>query len=232
MHGALLGGSTDNTPNQHMCKQLPTPLSLAAFCVLAVGCLSQGVPKFKAPWQAVRILMDRQLVLHVFVILLGYSLYIITLAVLPFYLAKPPYSLSTDSIGAAYLPGALAAIVASPCGGRLADLSARPNPRQPLRRLVYANVLMLLLMPVSLVVWGWGLQAGLHLAIPLAACFMASFVNSLYMPGLFTVSVSCNVVFLLSSAAGGSVLTATTHQHHRCQHPLTLLHNSPLLLRL
>jgi len=128
-------------------------------------------------------------VLHVLVMLLGYATYICCLTVLPFYLSKPPYSMSTGAIGAAYLPGAVAAILASPCGGKLADLAGRASTQQPLRRLVYSNLLQLLCMPPSFILLGWGLQRGLHLAAPLTACFLASFFNSLYMPGLFSVSL-------------------------------------------
>jgi nitrate/nitrite transporter NarK len=124
----------------------------------------------------------------VLVILLGYGTYICSLAVLPFYLSRPPYSMSTGSIGAVYIPGAIAAILASPCGGKLADQAARANPQQPLRCMVYANLLGMPLMPMNFLLLGWGLQKGLPLAMALVACFVASFVNSLYMPALFTVS--------------------------------------------
>lgn len=148
----------------------------------------QGPPHFQAPWWPIRLVCDRQMVLHVLTMLLGYAMYLCSLAVLPFYLARAPYNLSTGAIGAAYLPGALAAIVASPCGGKLADLAGRANPQQPLRRLVYGSLLQLLVVPLSVIVLGWGLQCGWHLAFPLIACFLASFMNCLYMPGLFTVS--------------------------------------------
>lgn len=150
----------------------------------------QGPPKFQAPWWPLRIALDPSLILHVTVILLGYGTYICSLAVLPFYLSRPPYSLETGAIGAVYLPGAIAAIVASPCGGKLADLAAKANPQQPLRRLVYANLLGAPLVPLSILLLGWGLQRGLPLALPMVALLVASFVNCLYMPALFTVSDS------------------------------------------
>jgi hypothetical protein len=55
--------------------------------------------------------------------------------------------------------------------------------------MVYANLLGMPLMPMSFLLLGWGLQKGLPLALALVACFVASFVNSLYMPALFTVRV-------------------------------------------
>lgn len=163
--------------------QLPPPRLPLRVPVLHL----QGAPKFQAPWWPLRIALDPALFLHVMVVLVGYGTYICSLAVLPFYLSRPPYAMSTGSIGAVYIPGAIAAIVASPCGGKLADTAARANPQQPLRRVLYANLLGLLLVPLSFLVLGWGLQKGLPLALPVAACFVASFVNSLYMPALFTV---------------------------------------------
>lgn len=157
--------------------------------------LLQGSPKFQAPWWPLRIALDRALLLHVLVLLLGYGTYICSLAMLPFYLSRPPYTMSTGSIGAVYIPGAIAAILASPCGGKLADRAAQGHPKQPLRRMVYSNLLGMPLMPLSFLVLGWGLQRGLPLALPLAACVVASFVNSLYMPALFTVSVGTHVLW-------------------------------------
>lgn len=122
------------------------------------------------------------------VLIVGYGTYICSIAMLPFYLSKQPYSMTTGAIGAVYLPGGIAAIVASPFGGKLADVAARANPQQPLRRLLYANLLGMPLMPLSILAFGWGLQMGLPLALPLVACFVASFINCLYMPALFTVS--------------------------------------------
>lgn len=148
----------------------------------------QGAPRFHVPWYPLGIVLDRQLVLHVLVLLLGYGTYICILAVMPFYLARTPYSLSTGAIGAVYLPGAFAAVFASPCGGRLADMSAAANLQQPLRRLVYSNLLGVSLIPLCMLLIGWGLHQGLPLVVPLIALFVASFVNSLYMPALFTVS--------------------------------------------
>lgn len=169
-------------------KQTVGPLQL--LLILAWPSLSphrvQGAPKFQAPWWPLRIALDRALFLHVLVMLVGYGTYICSLAVLPFYLSRPPYALSTGGIGAVYIPGAVAAILASPCGGKLADWAARANPQQPLRRVLYANLLGLLT-PLSFIMLGWGLQKGLPLAVPLVAGFVASFINSLYMPALFTV---------------------------------------------
>jgi MFS family permease len=154
--------------------------------------------------------LDRQLVLHVLVLLLGYGTYICILAVMPFYLARAPYSLSTGTIGAVYLPGAFAAIFASPCGGRLADLSSAANMQQPLRRMVYSNLLGVTLMPLCMLLIGWGLHRGLPLAVALVALFVASFVNSLYMPALFTVSERVVDV-------DGCTHHAALHlQHHQC----------------
>jgi hypothetical protein len=90
--------------------------------------------------------------------------------------------------GAVYLLGGIAAIVASAFGGKVADVAARANPQQPLRRLLYANLLGTPLMPLSIFAFGWGLPRGLPLAMSLAACLVASFTNCLYMPALFTLS--------------------------------------------
>lgn len=157
-------------------------------CCGGCCCCLQDRPRFHAPWWPLRIVLDPAVVLHVSVMIVGYSMYMCSLAVLPFYLSRPPYSMATASIGAAYLPGALAAVLASPFGGKLADLAGRANPQQPLRRLVYSNLLGIPLMPFSILVLGWGLQKGLSLALPLVALFLTSFLNSLYMPALFTVS--------------------------------------------
>jgi MFS family permease len=157
-------------------------------CRTHVLLLLQDRPRFQSPWSPLQIVLGPEIALHVSVMVVGYSTYICSLAVLPFYLSRPPYSMTTASIGAAYLPGALAAMLASPCGGKLADLAGRANPQQPLRRLVYANLLSIPLMPLSVLVLGWGLQKGVPLALPLVALLVASFLNCLYMPALFAVS--------------------------------------------
>jgi predicted MFS family arabinose efflux permease len=109
-----------------------------------------------------------------------------TFIIAPVVLAQPPYGLSASLVGVAFLSVGVGAFVASPVGGKLADMTAQHFNATPEGRLVAGTALATLLMPASLVAYGWTLQYGVHLAAPLAAHFFVGAAISAYLPGIFS----------------------------------------------
>jgi hypothetical protein len=88
--------------------------------------------------------------------------------VLPIVLSAPPYSLSEALIGVANgVPFGVGGLLAAPLGGALADWGARHWAAAPAGRMVCGTLAALLLFPVGVSLFGWGMHFKLPAAVPL-----------------------------------------------------------------
>jgi MFS family permease len=109
-----------------------------------------------------------------------------TIMVLPLVLEQPPYSLNAALVGVAYVPFGLGGFLVSPFGGRLADAAAAKYPSFAQGRLLPATFISLLLMPASLLTYGWTLHYKTNLAGPLIGHFFMGVALGTYMPAIFS----------------------------------------------
>lgn len=109
-----------------------------------------------------------------------------TVMVLPVQLAQPPYSLTPGMIGVAYLGLGFGGFLGSPLGGLLADASAAKFHTALQGRLLCGAVVAAVLMPVSLLVFGWTLQHTTHLAGVIIGHFCVGAALSAYAPAIFS----------------------------------------------
>lgn len=84
-------------------------------------------------------------------------------------LAAAPYSLSAVLIGVTFLSDGISGLIGSPIGGWVSDVAAAKHPKVPEARLMHNTLATLLGMPVGLLLYGWVLQRGAHLALIITA---------------------------------------------------------------
>ncbi|WIA13681.1 hypothetical protein OEZ85_007241 [Tetradesmus obliquus] len=159
-------------------------------------------PVFKAPHYPIKILCEKDIVLHAIVALLLFGSMFCSITELPLYLAAPPYNLSAAMIGLCYIPAGLASMIVSPLGGLLSDKAAAAHPGKPLVRLVYNNVISGVLMPASLLLYGWVMQAKLHLAVVLVSQFAIGVALASYLPAIFGYLTALKQSAAAAAAAG------------------------------
>jgi MFS family permease len=116
---------------------------------------------------------------------LSFILGIFSLTEFPIALAASPYSLSTGVIGVCYLPQGVGSLIASPLFGRLSDYGAAQHPCEPEARLMYSTLSTLLIMPPSLLLYGWALDFKTNLAACLIGQFFIGAGCASYLPGIF-----------------------------------------------
>ena len=148
--------------------------------------LDSHPPTFQAPWHPFLVLIDRNVILHALVVLVGFGASVLAQVELPFVLTQSPYGLSPSILGVMYLPENLAAVIGAPLGGKLSDYSARRQPAQALQRLRLNNWIMVVVLPASLVLLGWGLQLNLHLGLLILSLVLLGFSSSSYLPCMFS----------------------------------------------
>lgn len=163
-------------------------------------------PKFSAPWVPLQLLFCRPTVIHELCSLLVYAAMFCSLTELPGQLSAPPYSLSPGMIGLAFLPCGIASIIASPIGGKLSDLSAAARPGAPMARMAFSCGVAGLLMPPSLLLFGWSLQRRLPLPAALVALALIGASCDLYFPGMMAYLTT---LFQQSAAAASAGLNGT-----------------------
>jgi nitrate/nitrite transporter NarK len=94
-------------------------------------------------------------------------------------LAAAPYSLSAVLIGVTFLSDGISGLIGSPIGGWVSDHAAAKHPKVPEARLMHNTLCTLLGMPAGLVLYGWVLQRGAHLALIILAQVRADDVITL-----------------------------------------------------
>jgi len=88
--------------------------------------------------------------------------------VLPPILSIAPYNLNEGMIGLANgLPFGMGGLLAAPIGGAMADWCARRWSGSPTGRMVFGSVVAATAFPVAVMMFGWGMQYTLPLALPL-----------------------------------------------------------------
>lgn len=93
-------------------------------------------------------------------------------------------------------------MIVSPLGGLLSDKAAAAHPGKPLVRLVYNNVISGVLMPASLLLYGWVMQAKLHLAVVLVSQFAIGVALASYLPAIFGYLTALKQSAAAAAAAG------------------------------
>lgn len=142
-------------------------------------------PVFNTPFFVMRIMLEKQVVLHGLVALVSFGSLFCALTEMPIALALPPYNLSPAFIGLCYIPGGIAGVFASPIGGRLSDRSAAAHPSEPMVRLYYNTIMVGTLLPAALLLFAWSVHYSLNLALVLVAQFFIGLVAAAYMPSVF-----------------------------------------------
>jgi MFS family permease len=133
-----------------------------------------------------RLIMELSIAPYAWAALINFAAMFGSLMVLPVVLEQPPYSLNAALIGVAYVPIGLGGFLVSPVGGKLADVAAGKYPSFAQGRLLPATFISLLLMPVSLLTYGWTLHYKNNLAGPLIGHFFTGVALSVYFPAIFS----------------------------------------------
>ncbi len=109
----------------------------------------------------------------------------VTLTLMPLYLAAAPFNLSSDVIGACYVPSGVGLLAASIVGGVLADRGFAKYPEVPESRFIYVWPIGWLL-PISVIGFGFSVWRGGSLAAVMITTFLVGFGFS----SLFGVALS------------------------------------------
>ena len=133
-----------------------------------------------------RLIAEGSIAPYAWAALINFAAMFGSLMVLPLVLQAPPYSLNSALIGVAYVPIGLGGFLVSPLGGKLADVAAGKYPSFPQGRLLPATFIALVLMPISLLAYGWTLHYKTNLAGPLIGHFFVGVALSVYFPAIFS----------------------------------------------
>ncbi|WIA33828.1 hypothetical protein OEZ86_006937 [Tetradesmus obliquus] len=148
------------------------------------------------------VLAEGGVALHAIVALLSFGSMFCSLTEMPLFLAVAPYNLSPALTGLCYMAMGVAGIIASPLGGKLSDAAAATHPAAPLARLMYNTAISGLLLPCSLLLFGWALHFKLHLAVILVAQFCIGAAACAYTPSLFGYLTAMKQQGAAAAAAG------------------------------
>jgi hypothetical protein len=89
-----------------------------------------------------------------------------------------------------------------PIGGKLSDIGYAKNPEQPQLKLLYNNAVNLVLLPASVLLYGWSFHFKLHIAIPLIALFLVGVATSIYVPAVFSYLTTIKQANAAAACAG------------------------------
>ncbi len=134
-------------------------------------------------------------------------------------ISASPYTLTPALIGVVYIARGLTGIAATLVGGRLSDASAAAEPDVPQARLRRSIIASSALMLPGLLLFGWTLHHGLHLAAVIAGLVGFIAGAGVLIPGIMayvtTVKQSCAgaatgaVQVIIFLGAGIAVLTSS-----------------------
>jgi hypothetical protein len=121
-------------------------------------------------------------------------------------LAAPPYSLSAVLIGVTFLSDGISGLIGSPIGGWVSDYAAAKHAKVPEARLMHNTLCTLLAMPAGLLLYGWVLQRGAHLALVILAqvgrfLFLYSCVPAVCVTLMHDAYIPCCHACILSRAS-------------------------------
>lgn len=99
-------------------------------------------------------------------------------------MAQPPYSYDQVTIGLLYIPMGIGAMFASIYGGRITDWSGERYPHVSEGRMFASLVLTIVVFPIGILMYGWCLEFGLHIATILVSMFLMGFGCMVYFPSV------------------------------------------------
>ena len=166
-----------------------------------------------SPFDPLRFLVDQDLSPYFLSIGTTFCAMFVSLTLLPLFLSRPPYSLSSDMVGLCYLPSGISMLIASNVGGRAADLSAKRFPNTPDGRMTLLLPYLWSIVP-GCVWFGFALEQGEHLAAVLVAHSLLCFGQAALMPSTLSFLSSSRPAFAGQTGAalmficfGGSAAT-------------------------
>ncbi len=180
----LLLGFKETHPH-YVLAQLRKSDPAAADKITEAASITQ--PAFQAPWRPLRYFFEHAVAIHATATFVTFAVMFASLIELPLVVAKAPYYMSEAATGAAYLAEGLGGFLASPIGGKLADMAGRRyGSRCPEGRLLYNTIANTIIMPSALLLFGWSFHYRTHLAVPLVAHFFIGVACSQYLPAIFS----------------------------------------------
>ncbi|WIA31137.1 hypothetical protein OEZ86_001155 [Tetradesmus obliquus] len=167
-------------------QRLKSNNALAAAEIDEAPEIERHPPRFQAPWYPYQLLLDRAILLHAASTFVAFGAMFCCVVQLSWFLAAAPYYISPAMIGIACLAQNAAGFFFCPIGGKLSDIGYAKNPQQPQLKLLYNNAANLVLLPASVLLYGWSFHFKLHIAIPLIALFLVGVATSIYVPAVFS----------------------------------------------
>mgnify|MGYP001807602106 CR=1 FL=1 len=152
-----------------------------------------------------RFLCDGSIAPHAIANLVTFGVHFAALTEFPGFMAEAPYSLNAGMIGVAYLAYGVSGLIASPLGGMLSDKAAAQHPTEPEARISTNMLIALLVMPPSLVLFGWSAHMHLHMVAPLVGFFGIGFACAALLPGVFSFCTTLKQ----AEAAGAAAMIQT-----------------------
>lgn len=168
-------------------------------------------------------LLDRRVAPHALVTVLLFATMFAALLVLPEVLPFAPYNFNEALLGVCNgVPFGVGGLLAAPLGGLLADkLSHRFGTEEvgsPAGRMVAGTAGALTIMPVAVLLFGWGFHYKLHPALPLLGAFLINFSMTLQMPATTSMisilkqknaGAACGALHALQFFVAGAFVQAT-----------------------
>lgn len=112
------------------------------------------------------------------------------MTLLPIKLAESPYNMSQQMVGITYIASGVGTLIGSLLGGVLSDRSAAKYPQIPEARMT-SSIIPLLIGCGAGIAFGYTLEAGIYLIVPLICQFFLGFGNSFIMTTTMGYLASC-----------------------------------------
>ncbi|KAF6260879.1 major facilitator superfamily domain-containing protein [Scenedesmus sp. NREL 46B-D3] len=182
---ALILACVPETHQYFVLRRLAQRKPAAAQAVKEREAIEAEPPVLHAPWVPLKYLFEPAICPHAVLAFVTFGTNFAALTESPGALVLPPYSLTPVLIGVTFLADGISGLIGSPIGGWVSDRAAARHPGVPEARLLLNTQCTLAAMPAGLLLYGWALQRGAHLALVVLGQVLIGWACAVCLAGVF-----------------------------------------------
>jgi multidrug resistance protein len=145
-------------------------------------------PTLTNPCLPLLYVSDSKIIPYMVLLICGYVAINCCVLLLSTELAAPPYSFHEDSISMLYIPMGIGLLFGSIIGGKLSDLVAVKyfQTSKILEGRIVPALIFSVFTTVGLIIYGWSIQYGIHVSVPLLGQIIGTIGQAATRPGILS----------------------------------------------